>query len=70
MSQKVSVKGFKWKKNMLKFRLEVEDFIKNYNEDSDKGYILKEDVDYPKNLHDSHSGLPFLPEGMNKQLCC
>ena len=55
---------------MLKFRLEVEDFIKNYNEDSDKGYILKEDVDYPKNLHDSHSGLPFLPEGMNKQLCC
>ena len=51
---------------MLKFRLEVEDFIKNYNEDSDKGYIPKEDVDYPKNLHDSHSGLPFLPEGMNK----
>ena len=38
-----------------------EDFIKNYDEDSDKGYILKVDVKYPKNLHDLHIHLPFLP---------
>ena len=37
MSQKLPVSGYKWKKNMLKFN---EEFIKNYDEDSDKGYIL------------------------------
>ena len=25
-----------------------EDFIKNYNENSDKGYILEVNVEYPK----------------------
>ena len=38
MFQKLLVDGFKWKKNILKLN---EDFIKNYDEDSDKGYILK-----------------------------
>ena len=38
------------------------DFIKNYDEDSDKGYILEVDVEYLKNLNDLHSDLPFLPE--------
>ena len=39
-------------------------FIKNYDKDSDKGYILEVDVKYPKILHDLHSDLPFLPERM------
>ena len=43
---------------MLKFN---DDFIKNYDEDSDKGYILEEDVKYPKTLHDLHRDLSFLP---------
>ena len=47
MSQKLPVDGFKWKKDMLKFN---EKFIKNYDEDSDKGYILEADVEYPKHL--------------------
>ena len=46
---------------MLKFN---EDFIKNYDEDSDKRYILEVDVKYPKSLHDMHSDLPFLSERM------
>ena len=50
------------------------DFIKNYDKDSDKGYILEVDIKYPKNLHDLHSDLPFLPERMridkwNKLVC-
>ena len=39
-----------------------EDFIKNYNEDSNKGYNLYVDVEYPKDLHNFHSDLLFLSE--------
>ena len=45
-----------------------EDFITNYDKDNDKEYIL-EDVKYPKNLHDLHSDLPFLPERMKIDKC-
>ena len=51
---------------MLKFN---EEFIKNYDEDSDKGYILEVDVEYPKTLHDLHSDLPFLPKRMKINIC-
>ena len=63
MSQKLPADGFTWKKNMLKFN---EGFIKNYDEDSNKGYILEVDTEYFKNLHALHSDLPFLPEKMKK----
>ena len=46
-----------------------EDFIKSYDEDSDKGYILEIDVEYPENLHDLHSDLPFLPERIKINKC-
>ena len=38
MSQKLPVNNFKWIKDTSQFN---EDFIKNYNEESDEGYFLK-----------------------------
>ena len=46
MSQKLSVNVLKWIKNVSKIN---EDFMKNYDGDSDQRYILEEDVEYPKN---------------------
>ena len=47
ISQKLPVNGFKWIKRLSKFD---ELFIKNYDENSDKGYILNVDVEYPKKI--------------------
>ena len=58
MSQKLPVNGFKWEHDLLRFN---ERFIKNYNENSDIGYFLEVDVEYPKTFG-SHKYLPFLPE--------
>ena len=41
-----------------------ENFIKIYNEESDKGYYLGVDVQYPESLHNFHNDLPFLSERM------
>ena len=46
-------------KNVSKFD---EEFTKNYDEDSKKGYILEVDVEYPKDLHNLRSDLPLLSE--------
>ena len=46
-----------------------EEFIKNYGEDSDKGYIIEVDVEYSKNVHDLYSDLPFLPEIIKTDKC-
>ena len=59
MSQKLPVNGFKWVEKLSRFN---ERFIKNYNENSDIGYFLEVDIDYPKELFNLHKDLPFLPE--------
>ena len=66
MSESLSVNGFNWIEDLSKID---EDFIKNYDENSYKGYILEVDVEYPKNLHDLHNDLPFLPERMKIDKC-
>ena len=50
-----------WIKDTSQFN---EDFIKNYNQESDKGYFLEVDVQYTEKLHELHNDLPFLPERM------
>ena len=66
MSEPLPVNGFDWVEDLSKID---EDFIKNYDEDIDKGYILEVDVEYHKNLHDLHSDLPLLPERMKIDKC-
>ena len=61
MSKKLPVNGFKWL-DRNKINEINEHFIKNYDENNDKGYILDVDVKYPKRLHELHSDLPFLSE--------
>ena len=75
MSKKLPVNGFKWIDNNETARPVInEDFIKNYDENNDKGYTFVVDVKYPKRLHELHSDLPFLPERMEinkfKKLVC
>ena len=67
MSKKLAVNGFKWIETAEP--VINEDFIKNYDENNDKGYIFQVDVKYPKRLHELHSDLPFLPERMEKNKC-
>ena len=59
MLQKLPANGFKWIKYTFQFN---EDFIKSYNEETDEGYFLEVDVQYPKKLHEIHNDLPFLQE--------
>ena len=71
MSQKLAVNGFKFVENLSKFK---DRFIKNYNENSDKGYILEVDIEYPKKLLNPQGYLPFLPKtrkirGVEKLIC-
>ena len=57
MFQKLAVAGFKWVEDLSQFK---EDFLHNYNENSNKGYFLEVDVEYPKNLFNLHNDLSFL----------
>ena len=61
MSEKLPMNGFKWVSDISEIN---EKFIKSYNKNSDKGYILEVDVDYSSKLHKLHSDMPFLSERM------
>ena len=73
MSKKLPVNGFRWLDSDEINEIN-EEFIKNYNESDNKGYIFEVDVRYSKRLHDLHSDLLFLPERMeinkSKKLIC
>ena len=62
MSEKLPINGFKWVNDISGINKK---FVKSYDKkDSDKGYILEVDVDYPSKLHKLHSDMPFLPQRM------
>ena len=64
MSLKLPVNELEQIEDTSKFN---EDFIKNYNEESDEVYFLEVDVQYPEKLHDLHNDVPFLPERMKTE---
>ena len=47
ISQRFPVDGFKWVENTSQ---SIEDFIENYNKDSDEEYFLEVDAQYPGKL--------------------
>ena len=59
--QKLIVNNFEWIEDTSQFN---EDFSKSFNQESDKGYFLKVDVQYTKKLHELHKDLRFLLERM------
>ena len=59
MSQILPVNGLEWVENVSKFN---EDFIKKYDENSNTGYFLEVETEYPKSLFHSHKDFPFLSE--------
>ena len=62
MSEKLPMNGFKWVNDISKIDKK---FVKSYDKkNSDKGYILEVDVDYPSKLHKLHSDMALLPERM------
>ena len=58
MSKKLPIDEFKWSENLS---LYAEEYIKNYNEDSDYSAILEVDVHYAFMLWREHRDLPLLP---------
>ena len=66
MSKKLPVDEFKWVGDLCMF---TEDFIKNYDEEGDVGYLVVVDMEYPKRLRMLHSDLPFLPKKIKINKC-
>ena len=69
MSKKLPTNGFKWIDNNETEKHVIKNFIKNYNENNDKGYILEVDVKYSKSIHKLHSDLSFLSKRMEVNKC-
>ena len=63
MNIKLPLNGYKWADTAIF----TDDFIKNYNGNGDKGYLLEVDVVLPKELQRIHRNLPFLPEKRSKR---
>ena len=71
MLKKLPVDGFKWRKDKVRF---YEEFTQDFDEDSDRGYVLEVGVKYRRELYKLHSDLSYLPKRMKidkfeKQVC-
>ncbi|GFT65521.1 uncharacterized protein TNCV_649231 [Trichonephila clavipes] len=56
--------NFVWSDNNL-----TEEDILNLSDESDVGYILEVDLEYPSDLHDKHSDFPLAPENKPPPNC-
>ena len=61
MCKKLPIDTFMWEQDLS---ILTNDFIKNYNENSDKGYLFHVDITYPQEIRELHADLPFLPDKM------
>lgn len=58
MRQYLPQRNFSWLSE-----LEIENFdVSSISDESDTGYVLEVDLQYPEDLHDAHNDLPFCPE--------
>ncbi|GFU00864.1 c2H2-type domain-containing protein, partial [Nephila pilipes] len=64
MSKYLPLKDFVWSDN----NLTTQDIL-NLSDESDVGYILEVDLDYPPDLHDKHSDFPLAPENKPPPNC-
>ncbi|GFT61208.1 uncharacterized protein TNCV_599731 [Trichonephila clavipes] len=64
MSKYLSLKDFVWSDNNL-----TEQDILNVSDESDVGYILEVDLEYPSDLHFKHSDFPLAPENKPPPNC-
>ena len=55
--KKSPVNNFEWIEDTSQIN---EDFIKNYNKESDERYFLQVDAQYLQKFYDLHIDLPFL----------
>ena len=62
MSQKLPASAFKWEDDLSRFN---ERSIKSYNENSNIGYFLEVDVEYPKKLFISRKDYHFYQKEKN-----
>ena len=60
MVQNLPTYRFLWKKAEEFTLKKIDELVKKDN----RGYLLKVDVEYLKELHENHNELPFLPERM------
>lgn len=60
MSQCLPLSDFEW---VLQEEIQNLDIL-SISDEADTGYVLEVDVEYPEDLHDLHSDLPFLVENM------
>ena len=66
MSQKLPVNNLEWTEEISQFN---ENFIKNYNGESDEGYYIEIDVQYPQNLHELHIFIRKIKNLKSRKAC-
>ena len=59
MCKKLPIDNFRWTEDLDMY---TENFIKNYDENSNYGCVLEVDTEYPKTIWGLHKDLPFLAE--------